>query len=90
MHRADLVKLAGTRSLSWWPVSWLTTMLHLAEGGGDGSVSIPETRLSPEVETDFATVHTWHGGIMGHPDTLPLILNFMQHFKFCTPAQTVP
>ena len=77
--------IAGTASLAGSPLSWLTTVLRILPEGGDGTVSIPETRLPPDYETDFATVYASHRFVISNRQTLPLILNFLQYHKFHAP-----
>ena len=47
-----------------------------------------ETRLPPEAETDFATVHTTHRALIDHPLTLQLVLSFLRHQSFAPEGWT--
>jgi pimeloyl-ACP methyl ester carboxylesterase len=75
--------IAGTKPLSLGnPTSWLTRSLKLFDSGvpHDGTIALDETK-HPAMD-DFAIIEASHTGLLDHPYTVQLALQFLEHGRF--------
>ena len=81
--------IAGTRSLTLGnPTSWLAQAIGVFGRGvpNDGTIAVDET-FHPKM-SDFARVDASHTGLLGHPFTSRLILEFFEHGRFLSRLPT--